>query len=218
MRYAIFLPLLALIAACNQKPADLAAARDEMRAREVIHASQGDITQAAYDIGRAQVDALEKAWFAQISAALDTTSPDRALDACRLDGLKTYAVFTEGMEARVERIARHPFMAVEIDDPKARALLDAYLYGAATDAGDNVQRLDEDRTLLYTRPITFSDAACLRCHGTVGEEVDPATYAAIRRHYPNADTLQFGGKLDSLAGVWALFVPKRRVVLSLGDE
>lgn len=219
MKNALLL-LFGGLMACNQKPADLAAVRDEMRAREVIHASQGDITEAAYEMGRTTADALEAEWNGRIAAALDSSTPDRALDVCRITTLPAYAAFTTRYDATVKRPAAHPFAPFEEPDPRARALFEAYLYGASADIGltENVQRLNEDRTLLYTRPITFARAECLRCHGTVGREVDPATYAAITRRYSATDSLSFGGERDSLAGVWAIAIPKRQVVLSLGDN
>ena len=208
-----------LLTGCGEQRADTAAISEEMRSRQLVHATPGQITEAARRLGHAATDTLAAAWRARVAAALARTTPDQALDACLLTSLPTYSALIARYQARVQRLAPRRFGPAPTLTPQVAGLLDAYLFGAAQGVPpeENIQRLDDNQTLLYTRPIVFDQPACLRCHGRPGTDVDAATQAALARRYP-ADTLHFDGQAGQLAGVWAVYLPRRQVILTLADD
>ncbi len=63
-----------------------------------------------------------------------------------------------------------------------------------------VQRITPD-TVLFAAPI-LTQPLCLKCHGTVGKEIDPNDYALIQKHYPNDQAT--GYKAGDLRGMWSI--------------
>lgn len=56
--------------------------------------------------------------------------------------------------------------------------------------------------LVFYKPIRTGMPACLKCHGTVGEEIDRATYEKLQKLYP-AD-LATGYHLNDFRGMWKI--------------
>ncbi|UOG74811.1 DUF3365 domain-containing protein [Hymenobacter tibetensis] len=52
----------------------------------------------------------------------------------------------------------------------------------------------------YQRPITLSDALCLRCHGEVGKDITAPDYALIQKQYPQDQAT--GYRVGQPMGVW----------------
>ncbi|WP_167856876.1 c-type heme family protein [Hymenobacter aquaticus] len=67
------------------------------------------------------------------------------------------------------------------------------------DTTRRIQRPTADM-FVYQRPILLTDAQCLRCHGTVGQDVSAADYALIKQQY--AQDQATGYKLGDALGVW----------------
>jgi hypothetical protein len=54
----------------------------------------------------------------------------------------------------------------------------------------------------YARPILLTDAVCLKCHGTVGENISPEHYRIIQNLYPEDQAT--GHSLGDLRGIWSV--------------
>ncbi len=62
---------------------------------------------------------------------------------------------------------------------------------------------------VYFNPI-MTEAACLNCHGTVGQEVNPEIAAKIAELYPEDKATGF--KLGDIRGMWSITFPEYMVV------
>lgn len=64
--------------------------------------------------------------------------------------------------------------------------------------------------LLYTKGIYLNQAECLKCHGTVGQEVTPATLTALQQVSPGFNAVGF--KANEAIGSWQIEL-KRQIIL-----
>ena len=71
------------------------------------------------------------------------------------------------------------------------------LFAAGTTKDTIVQ---ENKKLIYYKPIKIALPACLKCHGETGSDIDPATSEKLQNLYP-AD-LATGYKLNDFRGLW----------------
>jgi len=62
--------------------------------------------------------------------------------------------------------------------------------------------IQENKNLVYYKPIKTALPACLKCHGELGSDVDSATSEKLQKLYP-AD-LATGYKLNDFRGLWKI--------------
>ena len=67
------------------------------------------------------------------------------------------------------------------------------------DTARRVARLSGE-VFTYQRPITLSDALCLRCHGEVGKDITAPDYALIQKQYSQDQAT--GYRVGQPMGVW----------------
>jgi len=48
----------------------------------------------------------------------------------------------------------------------------------------------------------FVDKVCLNCHGKIGQELKPANYSLIKKHYPNDEAINYSE--GDLRGMWSI--------------
>jgi hypothetical protein len=62
--------------------------------------------------------------------------------------------------------------------------------------------IQENKNLVYYKPIKTALPACLKCHGDLGSDIDSATSLKLQNLYP-AD-LATGYKLNDFRGLWKI--------------
>jgi hypothetical protein len=62
--------------------------------------------------------------------------------------------------------------------------------------------IQENKILVYYKPIKTALPACLKCHGDLGSDIDSATSERLKNLYP-AD-LATGYKLNDFRGLWKI--------------
>ncbi|GAA3938562.1 hypothetical protein GCM10022406_23440 [Hymenobacter algoricola] len=129
----------------------------------------------------------------QLAARLSAGGVAAALPVCRPEGYATTDSLARIFRAVPRRLSRRP------RNPQNQAPLTAADLRPDTATAHLVRRIDAE-TFVYQRPITLTDAQCLRCHGTVGRDVAAADYALIKQQYP-ADQAT-GYRLGDAMGVW----------------
>jgi hypothetical protein len=68
---------------------------------------------------------------------------------------------------------------------------------------------DDEGRPVYYNPI-MTEALCLNCHGTVGEEVNPQLAEKIAQLYPEDKAVGFS--LREVRGMWSITFPEYMVV------
>lgn len=185
MRHALFfLPMFFL--ACTEGPPPLDEAAALQRGAEVVPKAFAVLS------GRLQ-------------QAVQAGGPAHAVDVCSrqavalLDSLGR----VEGMRIRrtSDRI-RAPH-----DEPDVREAM--VLRDLLAQVGQGVRpaelqpRVEADAdSVSYYHPILINMPTCLRCHGTPGSDIEPATFDAIAMRYPMDGAT--GYALGDLRGIWSL--------------
>jgi hypothetical protein len=82
----------------------------------------------------------------------------------------------------------------------------------ATTAGSQVERVSAIQ-LLYHQPVYLQQALCLRCHGTVGQEVIPADLAVLRQKFPGYQAT--GYQAGTAIGSWEITFKRAAILRSL---
>lgn len=115
-----------------------------------------------------------------------------ALPYCRPETFPRVDSLAKSMQASLRRVSTRP------RNPTAQAeLTPAEL--VPTDTTCRVARLSAEE-FTYQRPVVLTDALCLRCHGTLGQDITPSDYALIKKQYPQDQAT--GYKVGDAMGVW----------------
>jgi hypothetical protein len=61
--------------------------------------------------------------------------------------------------------------------------------------------LARNNDVRYFAPI-FMKGQCLKCHGSLGADINDTTYAIIKEHYPNDQAIGF--EEGELRGIWSI--------------
>jgi hypothetical protein len=67
--------------------------------------------------------------------------------------------------------------------------------------------------VLYTKGIFINQAECLKCHGTVGQEVSPATLSELQQALPGFKAIGF--KANEAIGSWQIKLKRQAILESL---
>lgn len=76
------------------------------------------------------------------------------------------------------------------------------LWAIFSEGNLNDTLIDENKKLIYYKPIKIALPACLKCHGQPGSDIDENTLAKLQNLYP-AD-LATGYKLNDFRGLWKI--------------
>lgn len=114
-----------------------------------------------------------------------------ALSYCRPESYASTDSLAHILKATARRVSNRP------RNPQHQASLPASQLQP-----DTARLVARSTTELFTyqRPITLSDALCLRCHGTIGEDITTADYALIKKNYPRDQAT--GYRLGQVMGAW----------------
>jgi hypothetical protein len=116
-----------------------------------------------------------------------------ALPYCRPETFPGVDSVAKTLQASARRLSSKP------RNPAALTALTAS--DLQPDTARQVARSNAE-TFFYQRPIIANDALCLRCHGTVGQDLSAADYALIRKQFPQDRAT--GYALGEPMGVWRL--------------
>lgn len=114
-----------------------------------------------------------------------------ALPYCRPETFAAVDSLEKVLQASARRLSARP------RNPANRAALPAA--ALRPDTARQVARLSAD-LFTYQRPILLTDALCLRCHGTVGQDISAPDYALLQKAYPQDQAT--GYRLNDAMGVW----------------
>lgn len=100
---------------------------------------------------------------------------------------------------------------------KPEEKIDFYLQQYEQDKLKEPQVLElSQQDLLYTAPIYIRSEACLRCHGTPGQEIAAQDYQLLQQNYPNDQAT--GYKMGELRGMWYIRFTKKGIVTDLNAQ
>jgi hypothetical protein len=158
----IFLSILAfgVFSACRQNPgADPGAVKEELREREIVHLTEGQIAGRAAEMGdslllRAQIDFL-----AELGKSKDSS--------CIPAWNRTAAMMKNKFSTSIQRLPFSDQARKRLKNEKEIQLMDAYLYNHKNSlpVTPNLQK-DGGKEFLFSKALILSDPACQKCHSS----------------------------------------------------
>jgi hypothetical protein len=147
-----------LLISCRQNPgADPGAVRQELRQREIVHLSQGQITERAAEIGDSLCLRAEILFEKNLSMQSDKNSCRPAWDSACLEINRVY-------QTDIRRLLLSGISPV-LKNPKEKQLFEAYQYSRQhkLPLTPNLQK-DGEKDFIFTKALTIRNAACASCH------------------------------------------------------
>lgn len=139
---------------------------------------------------------------ANVSSAMQKGGPEYAIEFCNLEASSLIDSLSEANNCTISRVSaknRNPGNALKNENEQQLW----NFYAARLENGSASDTLiQKGKTLVYYKPIKTAMPACLKCHGTPGEDIQPATYETIRELYPNDQAT--GYDLNEFRGMWKI--------------
>jgi len=137
-----------------------------------------------------------------VSSAMQKDGPGYAVKFCNLEASSLIDSLSKANNCIISRVSaknRNPGNALK--NSREKQLWN--IYAARLENGNSSDTLiQEGKNLVYYKPIKTAMPACLKCHGTPGEDIQPATHEAIRELYPNDKAT--GYDLNEFRGLWKI--------------
>ncbi|HKL31125.1 MAG TPA: DUF3365 domain-containing protein [Tangfeifania sp.] len=137
-----------------------------------------------------------------VSSAMQKGGPEYAIEFCNIQASPLIDSLSKANNCTISRVSaknRNPGNALK--NNKEKQLWN--VYAARLENGNSSDTLIQNgKNLIYYKPIKTAMPACLKCHGTPGEDIQPATYATIRELYPNDEAT--GYSLNEFRGLWKI--------------
>lgn len=167
------------------------AVRQEIRSREIVHATPGQIAERATAIGDSLIEKSENQLMALIKVNPDTACP--TLFSQIADSLK------KRYDCTVIRLGFDPQELNRAETKTEREVWDAYFYNRENrlPISANLQKSGE-KVLIYSKALVAKNAACVTCHAST-------------------DKPWLKGQVGDTIGIWSLRLSKKNVIMSFVD-
>jgi hypothetical protein len=135
---------------------------------------------------------------ANVAQAMQTGGPVYAVEFCNLKASSITDSLNLANNCEISRVSaknRHPENNLKTEaDKNLWAIFEAGMV--------NDTLIQEDKNLVYYKPIKTAMPACMKCHGTPGFDIDVATTEKLQSLYPN--DLATGYQLNDFRGLWKI--------------
>jgi len=137
-----------------------------------------------------------------VSSAMQKGGPEYAIEFCNLQASSLIDSLSEVNSCTISRVSaqnRNP--GNDLKNKNEKQLWEHY--ATALKSGSvNDTLVRNDGALVYYKPIKTAMAACLKCHGVPGDNIQTATLQKIQKLYPNDKAT--GYELNEFRGMWKI--------------
>ena len=180
---------ITLLSGCSEtKTQDSKAIKEEMRQREVIHLTDAQISERAFEIGDSLIARSETILMNELSSG--------NYQSCNPAFQKTKEIVSKEFDGTIFRMPFDQSRIAAITSKKEREIMDAYLYNRENHLAisPNYQK-DGDKEFFFTKALVLNQKQCVSCHQN---QENPLLKAS------QGDTL----------GLWSVRFLKKKVVMS----
>ena len=158
------------------------------RSQEIKRLSQADITEAAFMLGRAQMNSAKRS-FQILRDSICDLDVENLKKYCQEKGLleKDSVYYTRNCVINRYSVNSKGLTNIE------QQLMEAYQYNSqnALLMTDNVQKLD--KAYLFTQPILAEEMGCINCFDLPADSIDS----------------------KELVGMWSITIPSKELILGM---
>lgn len=176
---------------------------------EVKRLTESEILQEAMIWGDSISSSAQKNLISNLQKAIEEGGMVHAIEFCK-ENANQLTNISEGISIR--RVSTKNRNPDNFPDAQESPILDAYAYNSenSLESEPNIQKIENGEVYLYTKAIIFPGGICLNCHGEPGTEISESVLNALNDLYPSDNAKDF--KVGDLRGMWALRIPKKKVV------
>ncbi|WP_299706476.1 DUF3365 domain-containing protein [uncultured Pontibacter sp.] len=205
-----------IVSGCDVKVKPIEGGKEiaqELERHKIKRLTQQDILNAALKHGDSIVVVAQRLQDTRLVEHLEQGGVAAAMPYCQPENYEEVEALQDKFGAISRRISMKPRNPKNKPDALANDALARYSKGQERNA--KVEAINQEE-LLYTAPIYLRNESCLRCHGTVGQDIAEADYAIIKQKYPDDQAINY--KKGDLMGVWQLTFDKSDLVAYLNDQ
>ncbi|RSK43698.1 c-type heme family protein [Hymenobacter rigui] len=188
--------LLPLLAACRPDQVEHLSNTKELAVEaanwEVKRIMPADLLRATRWAGDSLTRTAERELRTVLAQKLQEGGVAAALPYCHPERLPVTDSLAKVLQATLRRVSSRP------RNPANQATLSA----AELNPADTTRRVARPgaEEFTYQRPLVLNDQLCLRCHGTVGQDIAAADYPLIKQQFLQDQAT--GYQLGQAMGVW----------------
>lgn len=130
-----------------------------------------------------------------VGQAIQKGGPEYAIEFCNLKASSIIDSLNQDNNCEISRVSnknRNPKAQLNSAE---KELWEVFEKGNLSDT-----IILSNKNLVYYKPIKTALPACLKCHGSIGPDINQATLQELEKLYPN--DLATGYKLNELRGLW----------------
>jgi hypothetical protein len=205
-----------IVSGCDVKVKPIEGGKEiaqELERHKIKRLTQKDILNAALKHGDSIVVVAQQLHEVRLAEHLEQGGVAAAMPYCQPENYEEVEALQHKFGAISRRISAKPRNSRNMPDALATDALARYGKGQERDA--KVEAVNQEE-LLYTAPIYLRSESCLRCHGTVGQDISKADYALMKERYPDDQAINY--KKGDLMGMWQLTFDKMDLVAYLNDQ
>lgn len=182
------------------------------RSMEAKKLSEAQITQEAMVWGDSITIEAQEKLMANLHKAVDEDGFLGALEFCNVNASPIVKELSDNYGVSIRRTSTRARNQANQPTEEEFQILDAYQYNAENGIENepNIQKIEGEDLLLYSKAIVISTEFCLSCHGNPGNDIEVGVLSKIDSIYPN--DLARGFDVGDLRGMWSLKIPKKSVV------
>ena len=141
---------------------------------------------------------VQKVLLTNVMQAMKSGGPGYAVTFCNEKAMPLTDSLAKAYNCSIQRVSdknRNPLNKLTKPDMEIWSAMKSY-------ASSKPSLTNENGHIVFYKPIKIAMPACLTCHGTSGQEMDPKTFEVIRKKYP--DDLATGYIEGDLRGLWKI--------------
>ena len=141
---------------------------------------------------------VQKVLLANVMTAMKTGGPVNAVSFCNVHAIPLTDSMAVEYNCIIQRVSdKYRNQANKLSEADADILAKMSSFNPMKPV-----LVSENGRMVYYKPIKIAMPACLKCHGSLGKEIDSKTLEIINQKYPN--DLATGYKEGDLRGLWKI--------------
>lgn len=148
--------------------------------------------------------ASQKELLRNVSAAIQEGGTVHAVGFCNIMAIPITDSLSGTHHVSISRITdrtRNPENGLKTENDKA-------VFGSFKENNNLVDSLlTENNKIIYYKRINTAMPACIKCHGNLKTDIEPATLAKIKTLYPNDQATAYS--MDEFRGLWRIEKDKK---------
>lgn len=182
------------------------------RSMEIKKLNESDIIQEATNWGNEISLKAQQELMGALQLAIEKNGVSGAIDFCNVNALPILSELSQEYGVEIRRSSkkfRNPNNKPTIEEER---ILEAYAYNSekGLKSESNIQKIDNEEVLLYTKAILIPGELCLNCHGDPQKDILPETASNLNKLYPQDNAT--GHRIGDLRGMWSILIPKKEII------